>query len=365
MRFTPIIKPVGGRCNLSCTYCYFKQKTEGKTHTSLMTKDITRSVIDAFCENQKVVEFIWHGGEPFLAGLDFYKYVLEYEYEWIKKGQRIYNSIQTNGTLLDKKWLQFLAQNQDNFGISISLDGPADLHDPLRFYPNKNGSHKEIIRAIHYLEKEGVTPHVICCVSSLNCDSPERVFTFLVERGIKNIKFLQVQGRDSNGKLLPSSVSPRKYADFLITILKKWIELDDPEIEIREIRSIISTMLGGETGECIFAGECYKYLTIYQDGSIYGCDSLPKIESLRLGHINNGIKGMEQSPPFIRFRNRLDKIKKRCIACEWHRICKGGCLEDWWPNIFSNNTRNLFCGELKRIFSTTKKILNDYGLIKG
>ena len=283
MYFVPIIKPVGGRCNLDCSYCYFRQKKGGRIDDMIMGEEILKSLIDVTCGNQDVVEFVWHGGEPLFAGIDFYHQVIGHEANWSSEEKKVFNSIQTNGTLIDEHWAAFFSEN--NFAVGVSLDGPSEFHDQLRTHHNGRGSFKETIRAIHLLRESGVLSDVICCVSSVNCDFPEDIFDFFVGQGIKRLKFLQVQGRDKKGKLLPFSVTAEQYADFLIGIFKKWLELDDPEIEIREIKSIVNLMLGGDFRECMFADECHKYFTVYPDGSVYGCDSLPKIEALRFGHI--------------------------------------------------------------------------------
>lgn len=361
MIFVPVIKPVGGRCNIDCSYCYFRQKEEGKSCDNKMNDQVLRSLIENTCKNQKTVEFIWHGGEPLLAGIDFYRDVVEYESNWSKNGREIFNSIQTNGTLINESWVSFFSAN--NFAVGISIDGPAQFHDRVRKNCDGEGSLEKTLKATHLIKESNILSDVICCVSSVNCDFPETVSDFFVESGIKKLKFLQVQGRDKKGCLLPYSITADQYANFLINIFKKWIELDDPEVEIREINSILNLMLGGDYRECVFAGECYKYFTVYPDGSIYGCDSLPKVESLSFGHISEGVDKIEDSFNFINFKKRTSELKTECVSCEWFHICRGGCLQDWWPDIFQSNTKNLFCEGLKKIFSNFQKTLYDYGMI--
>ncbi len=361
MEFMPIVKPVGSRCNLHCFYCYFDRKKENHQLELSMSRKTLKTVIDAFCSNQEAVEFIWHGGEPLLAGIDFYKYAITFQSEWIKKGCRIYNSIQTNGTLIDERWAKFFSKN--DFGVGVSLDGPIELHDQLRKTWQGKGSLQQVVRAIHLLKERGIRASVICCVSSINCGSPQKVFDFLVSLGCKKIKFLQVQGRNNRGKLLPYSVNPAEYASFLLGVFKRWIELDDVEIEIREIKSIVSAMLGGSYRECVFAGECHKYLTIYPDGSIYGCDSLPNIKFLYFGNIVEGLERVGSSSNFVQFRQKLTEIKQECSSCEWFNICQGGCLQDYWPDIFYYRTKNFFCESLKKVFKEIQEILKRYKLI--
>jgi len=361
MEFVPIVKPVGGRCNLHCFYCYFDKEKENQLLNLPMNEKTLKQVIDAFCFNQGVVEFIWHGGEPLLVGIDFYKKALVFQSEWIKKGCRIYNSVQTNGTMIDEKWANFLSQN--GFGVGVSLDGPMGLHDQLRKTRQGKGSFQKVVKAIHLLKEKGIQPSVICCVSSINCRAPKEVFDSLVSLGFKKIKFLQVQGRNNRGELLPYSVNPAEYANFLLSIFKRWVELDDVKIEIREIKSIVNAMLGGNYRECVFAGECYKYLTIYPDGSIYGCDSLSNIDFLYFGNVAEGLKRVESSSNFVQFRRKLTDIEKGCGFCKWFNICRGGCLQDYWPDIFYYGTKNFFCESLKKVFREIQEVLKHHKLI--
>lgn len=362
MNFVPIIKPIGGKCNIQCNYCYFNEKKIGKD-VSIMDIGCLNMLIDEFCRRQDFVEFVWHGGEPLLAGLDFYHHVVDLESKWSKKGKKIYNSIQTNGTLIDKKWASFFAKN--NFVVGVSLDGPSEIHNILRKTKSDEGSFEKVMSGVFELRKVGVNPSVICCVNSINNKFTKKIFNFLVNSGFKKIKFLQVQGRDENGELLSHSVSSEEYADFIINIFKELIEVDDPDIEIREIESIVNTLLGGDNRECIFAGECYKYVTVYPDGSIYGCDSLPKIGEMRFGHISDGLVSVEHSDNFKKFYARMQDVKMRCAPCKWYNVCRGGCPQDYWPNILNKDSQNQFCGSLKKIFSEFKKILNEYKLLKA
>lgn len=358
MNFTPIIKPIGGNCNIDCGYCYFKKKKIDFQNSALMSEAILKELIDEFCRNRSGVEFVWHGGEPLLAGINFYRRAIKYQSVWTKKGIDVFNSMQTNGLLINEKWARFFSEN--NFSIGTSLDGPKVFHDKIRKINNKKGSFDHVMRAIETLRRFDIEPSIICCVSSVNCDHPKEIFKFFISEGIQKIKFLQVQGRDNDGKLLPLSVEPEKYADFLTAIFNELLELDDPSIEIREIESIVNIMMGGDNRECMFAGECHKYLTVYPDGAIYACDSLPQIESLSFGNIKDGLSNVLLSENFSRFKERMKVLNSRCISCRWHNVCRGGCPQDYWPNILDEDSRNLFCESLKKIFDNFSYLINNY-----
>ncbi|MDD3548681.1 MAG: SPASM domain-containing protein [Candidatus Paceibacterota bacterium] len=304
---------------------------------------------------------MWHGGEPMLAGIDFFHQAIEFESKWVKTGKEIFNAIQTNGILLNKNWLDFFVSNF--FNVGVSLDGSPKFHNQIRKSISGNNSFDKIINSIHLLNEAGILSNVICCVSSVNYNYPEEIFNFFVSQGIKKLKFLPVQGRDKNGKVLSYGVTGEQYANFLLTIFDLWLKLDDPEVEIREIKSIVNLLLGGNFRECIFTGECYKYFTIYPDGSVYSCDSLPKTKFLYFGNIGEGLDKIVSSWNFVRFRDRVKELKEKCCGCEWFEICRDGCLKDWWPDIFDPSAKNLFCRGFKKIFTKIRKTLKEYQMI--
>lgn len=114
---TPIIKPVGGLCNLTCSYCY----TPKQAGLKCMSEETLRDAVDFFCHDQKYVEFIWHGGEPLLAQIDFYRKAVECQQKWVSTGVRVVNFIQTNATLVTEEWAFFFSQH--DFLLALVLMG--------------------------------------------------------------------------------------------------------------------------------------------------------------------------------------------------------------------------------------------------
>lgn len=356
---TFIVKPVGSSCNLSCSYCYF-QKKDKKGSFEKMNKENLKIFFNLFCE-KKVNNIIWHGGEPLLAGIDFYKQVVKIQSKLLYN-KKFLNSIQTNGSLINNDWINFFQEN--NFSVGISLDGPKKFHDQTRKSKNGKSNFDKTINSIKELNNAGILTNVICCISKTNHLYPKEIFNFFVNKGIKKIKFLQVQGRGLDGKLQPESISGEDYSKFLLSIFNEWIEQDDPSIEVREISSIVSLLLGGISGDCMFAGRCHDYLTIYSDGSVYACDSLSDSEDMKFGHIKDGLSKIKSSNNFKRFEKRIEEIRAGCIDCYYFKICRGGCLQDWWPDIYKKETKNYFCSGMSKLFLEIEKKLNVYNLIK-
>ncbi len=358
---TPIIKPVDALCNLSCSYCcvFGIRKCAKKRR---MQSRILKSVIDFFCSNQDDTEFIWHGGEPLLAGLDFFRDVVKFQYPWLGKNKRIANFIQTNATLVDYEWARFFAENK--FFVGVSLDGPRKFHDQLRCYPNGKGSYEDVMRGINLLREAGIFNGVICDISSINHLYPKEIFDFFIAEGIKKLKFSRVRDIGHCNDVSELFISSGQYTDFMINIFDLWLGLDDPEVEIRDIQSVVGLLLGGTMRECIYTGRCDQFVTVYSDGSIYGCDSFPKSDALCFGNVLDGQFSIRSSARLEGFQDLLRKRKEHCQICKWFSICRGGCAKDCYTQLNSIEPLSEACENLKRYFEHISSKLRLHGLIK-
>lgn len=279
---TAIVKPVDGLCNLSCEYCY-TAKIGAPVKLKHMDTETLRATIDFFCRDKKYVEFIWHGGEPLLAGIDFYHEVVECQQHWLNNGAKVVNFVQTNATLVTEEWAQFFSKHK--FLAGVSIDGPKEIHDQNRHYYSGRGSYEEAMRGIELLRKAGVFNGAICDVSATNHSLPKEILSFFISQKIKKLKFARVKDMGCCNDVSALSVSFARYIDFMLAIFEIWIHLDDPEVEIRDIQSVVNILMGGTLRECIYLGQCEQFVTVYHDGSIYGCDTFPKTDRLHFGNV--------------------------------------------------------------------------------
>jgi uncharacterized protein len=286
-----------------------------------MRTETLKAVIDFFCCDQDDIEFIWHGGEPLLAGLKFYHEVVEFQRRWKQQGKKITNFLQTNATLVTPELTRFFSEN--NFLIGVSLDGPKKFHDQVRCYSTGKGSYDDVMRGIGLLHQAGIFNGIICDISTVNHRFPKEIFNFFIAENIKKLKFARVKSIGHCNDVSSLVVSPTQYADFMIAIFDLWLELDDPVVEIRDIQSVVNLILGGNQRECIYMGKCDQFVTIYFDGSIYGCDSFPKTGTLRFGSVLDESAIVRSNSCLQSFRGLLEKRKERCQTCNWYFICKG------------------------------------------
>jgi len=172
--FQVFVKPVGPACNLRCSYCYYLKKKElfDETGHCLMDQALLEEYILQLIEatTDDMVFFSWHGGEPTLAGLDFYKNAVNLQKKHLPPGKRHLNGIQTNGTLLDEEWCQFLAR--ENFLVGISIDGPEEFHNLNRIDHRGNGTFSEVLKGYGLLQQYGVTTEILCVVNAINVQHP-------------------------------------------------------------------------------------------------------------------------------------------------------------------------------------------------
>jgi uncharacterized protein len=183
--FQVFAKPVGSTCNLRCSYCYYLDKKDlypGKNRF-IMDEDLLERYIIQQIEatTEQVVMFSWHGGEPTMAGLDFFRKAVRLQKKHLPAGKELINGIQTNGTLLDDEWCSFFVD--EGFIIGISIDGPEELHNNYRFFPGGKLSFKKALRGYELLRKHGVTTEILCVVNAINVARPLAVYNFFKQLG--------------------------------------------------------------------------------------------------------------------------------------------------------------------------------------
>lgn len=360
---TPIVKPVNGLCNIFCSYCYAIGLKEHAGIKNRMRPEILKAIIDFFCRDQDDIEFIWHGGEPLLAGLDFYRMVAEFQSMWERRGKRITNFLQTNATLITPEWVRFFTEN--DFLIGVSLDGPKEFHDQVRCYSSGKGSYDNVMRGIDLLRGAEIFNGIICGISTANHRFPKEIFNFFIEKNIKKLKFARVKSIGNCSGVSSLVTSPAQYADFMIAIFDLWLEFDDPEVEIRDIQSVVSLILGGNKRECVYMGQCDQFVTVYSDGSIYGCDSFSKTGVLYFGSVLNEPAVVKSNSRLQSFRKLLRERKDRCQACDWYFICQGGCAKDCYEQLDSVEPLGEICENLKRYFGHISDKIRSYDLIES
>ena len=309
------------------------------------------------------VSFVWHGGEPTLAGLDFYKRAVELQKRYLPEGWECWNNLQTNGILLDEKWCAFLAE--EHFDVGLSIDGAEWLHDKYRLDHNGNGSYKQAAAAVRCLQSHGIQPDLLCTVTSDAAKRPLDVYRALRAFNTGWIQFIPIVRRQFcdpgvPGEVTPDSVSGEMYGDFLCAVFDEWVLHDLGRLDVQLFAEAMRVRSGGSAGLCWMAGVCGRALVVERDGGVYSCDHFVFPE-YRLGDIEtSSLRVLADSPVQLRFGgNKRTGLPAQCRACPSLAMCNGGCLKDRFVGTENGGPGlNHLCEGLKRFFSYSEPALN-------
>lgn len=332
--FQIFAKPVGAICNLDCKYCYYLRKEylyEKKGESFRMTDDILENYIVQHIEASPdpVVRFSWHGGEPTVLGLDYFRKIVALQRKHQPPGRRIANGMQTNGTLLDEKWCRFLAA--EGFGVGLSLDGPRELHDRYRVTKGQEPTHAQAMRGYELLRRHRIPCDVLCVVHAENVRYPDRVYRFFKRIKAQYVGFLPLVERqpDAEGGVSHRTVPAKALGTFLCTIFDEWVREDVGRLKVQIFEEAARTALGQEHALCIFRETCGDIPVIEHNGDFFSCDHFVNAEH-RLGNIRETpLVELLESPAQKAFgQAKVDTLPRYCRQCEVLAMCHGGCPKD-------------------------------------
>jgi uncharacterized protein len=326
--FQVFIKPAGSRCNLRCRYCYYvKNATAGHPRAAHVMNEATleRCTTQLFAASRAgSVMFTWHGGEPMLAGLGFYRRAVALQKKHAPEGKCVLNGMQTNGTLVTGEWLRFFAENR--FTVGVSLDGPEELHNAMRHTAGGAGSFAGAAGGFRQLVNEGIATEVLCVVSSVNVKYPLEVYRFLKSEGARYITFLPLVERAGEGGVSERSVPSLEFGHFLAEIFDEWVKGDIGAVKVQIFEEALRTAFGQEHSLCIFRERCGGVPVIEMNGDFYRCDHF--VYGARpAGNINTcSLEAMLNHPAQKAFGcAKLDTLPGCCTACEVRSMCNGEC----------------------------------------
>ena len=328
--FQIFCKPAGAVCNLGCTYCYYLEKRHihAKDDSWPMPEDILEDYIAQHIQAapDSEIRFSWHGGEPTLLGVDYFRRIVEIQRKHAGSGKRIFNGIQTNGTLLTEEWCRFLAS--EGFSVGISLDGPREMHDKYRLTRDGRPTHGLALGGYRLLLQHGVTPDILCVVNALNVQYPIEVYRFFKQIGARYIGFLPLvepQAKAPTG-VSPSSVPAEAFGRFLCEIFDEWQDRDIGRIKVQIFEEAARTALGQAHEVCIFRPTCGDVPVLEYQGDFFSCDHFVDAGH-RLGNIRDTpLVELLECPELITFgRNKLDHLPSYCRECEYLALCYGEC----------------------------------------
>jgi uncharacterized protein len=355
--FQVFVKPAGAECNLQCRYCYYLGKKElyKNDRLRLMPDEILEKYIIELIRatTEKDIFFSWHGGEPTLAGIEFFRKVVNLQKKLTPPDRNIVNGIQTNATLLNEEWCRFLAH--ENFFTGVSIDGPEELHNTLRISKDKTGSFRETLNGYYLLKKHNVRTELLTVVSSVNAGFPREVYSFLKELGSEYITFLPMVQRDlgSDSGVTRLSVHPEAFGSFLTTVFDEWVSQDIGKIKIQIFEEALRSAFNQDHTLCIFKRTCGGVPVVEHNGDFYSCDHFVDENHLAGNILEKSLSEMLDSPMQKSFGLVKQKdLPKYCLECEVMKMCNGECPKNRFIKTSSGESGlNYLCSGYKHFFN--------------
>lgn len=323
---TVLVKPVSARCNLRCAYCFYRDRPTDPyagAATPTMSREVLAALVAQHLRLSPGATFAWQGGEPTLAGLDFFRAVVAYQARYGARGQIVANALQTNGLALDKDWARLLADYR--FLVGLSLDGPQDVHDAWRSGPD-GGSFADVMAALALLRRYRVETNILAVVHRHNAGDIERSYRFLAEAGQRFLQFVPVVDRLPGGGLTEWSLAPGQWGECLCRLFDLWYSGGSPEVSVRLFDNLVAVAAGLPAESCEMLPRCDAYYVVEHNGDVYPCDFFVAPEQ-RLGNLlrqplRDVLLG-EARERFAAARRRL--MLPECHDCRWLHLCHGGC----------------------------------------
>ena len=328
--FQVFAKPVGAECNLRCSYCYYlgKKSLYPGNKSSLMKDNVLEQYILKHIEasTEQVSSFSWHGGEPLLAGLDFFRRIVTYQHKHKPAGKIIINGIQTNGTLLNDSWCRFLAA--ENFNIGISIDGPEALHNLHRIKRDNGPTFSNVMKGYRLLVKWRIRTEILCVVNAVNVRQPLIIYNFFKEAGAKYMTFLPLVEHNpgSDQSVSADSVPSGEFGNFLCAIFDEWVAKDIGSIKVQIFEEALRTAFDQDHTLCIFKKNCGGVPVVEHNGDFYSCDHYVDADHLVGNVMNDSLAGLLDSRQQKEFGMAKSlTLPLICRECGVLQMCNGEC----------------------------------------
>lgn len=380
-----LIKPASSNCNINCRYCFYKCLSSNREEYSkgfMSDETLESTVKQAFDYADGLVTFAFQGGEPTLAGLDFYKKLIELQKKYNYKNIQVENTIQTNGILIDEEWAEFLSEN--HFLTGISLDGTRKMHDIYRRSVTGEPTFEKVMNAISLLKAHKADFNILTVITENTCgkasalykffkrncfsfvqlipcmDEPERFSNVQRDSSTENASASCLESVEINSS--PFGVKPESYGEFLCDFFDLWYEdfMKGSDMNVRMFSNLAQMAAGYPSEECGMSGKCSCYFVVEGDGSVYPCDFYCTDE-WKLGDVNDSFKTLIKSERALRFVKESEEKAPDCVSCPYLALCRGGCRR-WRQMRFGGSIeKNFLCRAYTIFFGHTWERLEKLG----
>ena len=356
----PIIK-TNYICNFNCEYCYyagFHGREKEKMSIELAKNVMRKAASYNLARGGNDVKFYWHGGEPTLNGVDFFKEVVDFQ---VDLGLEIHNSMQTNGSLINDEWISFLKKN--SFGVGVSMDGPSSINDLQRVNRNRKGTTAIVLANIRAMIEAGVNVGVLSVITN-NHINAEQIYNFYVENNIDGVGFCK--SFVANGSTVDErlTVSNKVYSKFLVEFFDLFFK-GSYRMEQREYETAIRGLAKvGGNGVCSMSGResCGMFLTVNWKGDVFFCEDYDLTDSV-IGNIHDSdFEEIIYSSEYQKRKHDVLSVYQKCVKeCNLATMCGGGCPR---TDIITENgeMKNYFCEAFRTIYLHIEEVISPYDL---
>ena len=347
-----MLKPASGMCNMNCDYCFYHDETNRRSVASygFMTEDTLKNIIRRTLPRAEgYISYACQGGEPTLAGLDFFRKMAQFEKQYNQKGIRVQNALQTNGLLLDEDWCAFLKEN--DFLVGLSMDGTAAVHDLYRKDRAGIGTFSRVRRAADLMQRTGVEFNILTVVTADVCRHIEEIYSYYKQSGWMYQQYIAcldpMEGEEGGAW----SLDPETYGRFLIKLFDLWYTdvLAGRQPFIRQFDNYVALAAGYIPEACDQRGTCGVQYAVEADGSVYPCDFY-MTDAYRLGNFNQDrLDAVDTRRHEIRFIERSTELGEECLNCPYFGLCRGGCYRN--RSVADEIGKNRMCEGFRMFFT--------------
>lgn len=347
-----LIKPASSSCNLRCRYCFYYDVADNREvkNYGIMNDDTLENMVKKVFEDVEYsANFAFQGGEPTMAGIEFFEKFHKFVEKYNTKKIIVNFSLQTNGTLLNKKWLELFKKH--NYLIGLSLDGNKEMHDTFRIDAKGEGTFSRVLKAAKMMKKADVEFNILCVVNKLIAQNGKLVYNFFKNNGFRYYQFIPCLDSLSCSEEKDYTLTAEDYGKFLDETFNLWYEdmMSDKRISVRHFDNYTKIILGEEPEACDMVGHCNMNAVLESDGSMYPCDFYV-LDEFKVGNINeSSFEELFKSEAEMRFLRTSLAVDEKCKVCRYFKICRGGCRRHKELTA-EGNYENRFCKSYKYFF---------------
>lgn len=363
-----LIKPASANCNMDCKYCFYKCLSSHREEYSkgFMKEETLETLVrEAIAYADGSLTFAFQGGEPTLAGLDFFQKAVELQQKYNNKKLQIENTIQTNGLLIDEKWARFLGEHR--FLVGLSLDGPKKMHDRYRKDAAGQDTFARIMHSVQLLEQYHVDYNVVTVVTNDTAKQASFLYKFWKRNHYPFVQFIpcmdEIKRQDGTQERSIYAVEPEQYGKFLCELFDLWYAdfAAGETMDIRMFSNLAQMAAGYPAEECGMNGCCNCYFVVEGDGSVYPCDFYC-MDAWKLGTVNDGFVQMKTSEKAKAFVEASRPVCAACQECPHFSLCRGGCRRWREPFVDGKPGLNQLCSAYRMFFAHAAERMERLGV---